>query len=464
MNILGWVKSNWIIVVCVAVMLIAPPVAWYFSSSMAKETSAQREQEAVRVYNDVRGLRTTYSIPATRPGEQGVSFSYEPNQRVTEWFRQQNQQLKAEMVKVVEEAVEFNRRGREPVVEGVLPTPPEDRTRRQTLLIEFAQAFVPDGDSVYERMLADLNAGGPVSSDAIATRLQSELDREVQRRQSQLGEGEELTIEEENEIREQLVQMRMGEYRRRAREISVYASLDVFPTEEQDSPYFPRQQASALPTVVQCFRWQWDAWLADDVLAAIRTANSDESGSLMRVEEAPVKRLLLVEADAPAFLQVQQEMTGRFGEVITPDVVQPGPDPRGAVIEPSFDAYLTGRPPSELNQLYDTRIVSVLVHVDSARLPQVIESFSRTNFMTVTSLRLSSVDLDEQLGRGYFYGDDHVVQAQFDVEALYLRQWTKQYMPPQVRTQLGLPETDPETETPPDLGTDPGTETDPGIG
>src|SRR5690606_19502723 len=102
MNIVGWMKSNWIIIVCVAVMLIAPPVAWYFSSSMAKETTAAGEQEATRLYDEVRGLRTTYTFPATRPGEQGVSFTYEPNQRVTEWLRQQNQQLKAEMDEVVD--------------------------------------------------------------------------------------------------------------------------------------------------------------------------------------------------------------------------------------------------------------------------------------------------------------------------------------------------------------------------
>lgn len=446
MSVLGWMKSNWIIVICVVIMLVAPPIAWYFSTSMAKKTSAEREAEANRLYNDVRGLRTTYAIPAASPDAERVDFTYEPNERVIEWFRQQNQQLTGAMQQVIEEAVEFNRRGREPVIEGVLPTPPEDRTRRQTLLIEFANAFVPGaGQSVYERLLAEVNAGGPAPADELAGQLRAEADREVQRRLSGSADGQ-ITLEEEEEIRQRLVQMRLSHYSRRAGQISLYADLSAFPTSAEYSPYYPHSQVAGVPDVEQCFRWQWDAWLAGDLIAALRTANSDDSGQLQPVAKAPVKRLLMVQGPPPAFLSSAEQTVLNSGERVDADV-QPGPDPATALIEPTFDADLTGRPADELNQLYNVREVAMLLHVDSARIPQVIEAFGKTNFMTVTAVSISSVDLDAELGKGYFYGDDHVVQMQVTVEALYLRQWTKQYMPPSVRVRMGLPETEPEPET-----------------
>ena len=449
MRILGWMKSNWIIVVCAAIMLIAPPVAWYFSTSMAKKTTAARQTEADQLFTEVRGLRTTYAIPSVRPGGERVEFTFEPNARVIEWFREQNEQLAGGMRQVIEEAVEFNRRGREPAFDGVLPTPPEDRTQRATLLIEFANAFVPrparPGQSVYERMLADLNAGGPAPAPQLAQMLRNEADQEYQRRQSGSPDGQ-VTLEEEEEIKARLVQMRLNHYSRRAREISLYADLSAFPRSPERSPWYPHEPVSGVPTVEQCFRWQWDAWLADDFLAAIRTANTDRSGRLLHVEEAPVKRLLKIEGPPPRFARTQEQAMARPGEPDAETSVEPGPDPAIGLIEPSFDDSLTGRMPGELNQLYDVRQAAVLLHVDSARLPQVIEAFGKTNFMTVTAVTLSGVDLDSELGQGFFYGDDHVVQAQFTIEALYLRQWTKQFMPPSIRVRLGLPETDPEPE------------------
>jgi hypothetical protein len=450
MNVLGWMKSNWIIVVCVAIMLIAPPIAWYFSTSMAKKTGAARQTEADRLFKDVRNLQTTYALPSVRPDAERVDFTFAPNERVIQWFREQNQQLTSAMQQVVQEAVEFNRRGREPVADSVLPAPPEDRTQRQTVLIEFANAFVPSsgqpGQSVYERMLADLNAGGPVSAVQVAQTLRNEADREIQRRQSGAADGQ-IAPEEEEEIRNRLVQMRLGRYRTRAREISLYADLSAFPDKPEQSPWYPHSPVSGVPPVEQCFRWQWDAWLADDLLAAIKTANSDESGRLLPVEEAPVKRLLMMRGPAPRMAPGQEQGTSRFGfgEPVN-TTVDAGPDPATGLIEPSFDAHLTGRPPDALNQLYDVRQAAVLLHVDSSRLPQVIEAFGRTNFITVTDVTVSRVDLDGELGRGFFYGNDHVVQAQLTVEILYLRQWTTQFMPPSIRASLGLPESDPEPE------------------
>lgn len=448
MNVLGWMKTNWIIVVTVAVILIVPPVSWYFSTQKAKTISAERQREAERLFGEVRNLRTTYVLPAATPGDEGVTFSYQPNSRAIQWFREQNERLSSGLQQVVQEAVEFNRRGRSPVIEGVLPTPPDDRTRRQTLLLEFAKAFVPDparpGQSVYERMLADINAGGPASRADLAQELSNIQDLEMQRRQSASPDGQ-VAPEELDEIRTKLVNQRLGQYSSRAREISVYADLTIFPKTPEQSPYYPHTPVSGPPTVKECFRWQYDAWLAQDLLAAIKTANTAD-GRLLSLEEAPVKRIRGLGAAAPAFAAAAVvPQTGRYGRAIETEPIDAGTDPTTALIESNFDRDLTGRG-AEPNQLYDVRQASILLYVDSARLPRVLDAFGETNFMTVTDVRITNLDLDAELSQGFYYGDDYVVQVQVWLEALYLREWTERFMPAPVRAALGLPEIEPETE------------------
>ena len=444
MSAISWIKSNLIIVGSTAVILIAPPISWYFSTSKAAKITAERQTEAEKLYRDLGGLRTTYSIPATTPDGESVSFAYEPNQRVIEWFRQQNQQLSSALGQVVEEAIEFNQRGRTPVIDGVFPTPPENPTRRATLLLEFANAFVPDaarpGASVYEQMLSDIRSGGPVDPTKLAEQLRNAYEMETERRRSAASDGQ-ISSEEEKEIQDKLVQQRMASYQARARQLTVYAELSAFPTDTKSAPYFPREPVAGVPALADCFRWQFDAWLAHDLLAAVATANSSPDGRLMSVEEAPVKRIRGMGGLPPMFAQApprserpiwEEEDTG-------PAPVDPGADPATQVIQPDFLNDLTGHS-SELNQLYDVRYARMLLYVDSARLPKVIEAFSKTNFMTVTGVTVTPVDMDADLLLGYFYGDDHVVQATLEIEALYLRQWTEQYMPPAVRERLGLPE------------------------
>jgi hypothetical protein len=96
--------------------------------------------------------------------------------------------------------------------------------------------------------------------------------------------------------------------------------------------------------------------------------------------------------------------------------------------------------------LYDARTAGIALIVDSERLPVVLQSFPKSNFMTVTDMSIQQVDLDKDLAQGFYYGDDYVVRLDLYVEVLYLRQWTKPYMPPGVRVALGLPEAEPQPE------------------
>jgi hypothetical protein len=130
------------------------------------------------------------------------------------------------------------------------------------------------------------------------------------------------------------------------------------------------------------------------------------------------------------------DMSG--GEAAPPPPADPTqPIPPNYVISP------TGR---YSNALYDVIHFKLTLVVDAARVPLVIQALSKNRFITVYNTNLAAVDAAAHADAGYYYGPSPVVQIEMDCEALYLRDWTKQYMPRLVRHALGIVD---ETATPP---------------
>jgi hypothetical protein len=67
----------------------------------------------------------------------------------------------------------------------------------------------------------------------------------------------------------------------------------------------------------------------------------------------------------------------------------------------------------------------------------------------VSDLDLASVDVWDHLRQGYFYGDEHVVEATFVIDSAWLNSWLLPKMPDELLVALG--------RTPPEPApTDPG--------
>ena len=60
--------------------------------------------------------------------------------------------------------------------------------------------------------------------------------------------------------------------------------------------------------------------------------------------------------------------------------------------------------------------------------------------MTVLDADIYSIDPWDLISQGYYIGTDYPVRVEMEIETLWLRSWTKAYMPPAVREQLGIPE------------------------
>ena len=91
------------------------------------------------------------------------------------------------------------------------------------------------------------------------------------------------------------------------------------------------------------------------------------------------------------------------------------------------------------NPLFDVVRFTIRLNVEAARLPAIIESFSRGRFISVVNVQSVSVeDSVIRAAQGYIYGNQPVVQVSLDCEALFLREWLVKVMPDAVQITIGL--------------------------
>ena len=158
----------------------------------------------------------------------------------------------------------------------------------------------------------------------------------------------------------------------------------------------------------------------------------DHHNHLYYVEAAPV----ISDREFDRLLEELQNIEKAHPELVTPDSpTQP--------IPPNYTISPTGR---YSNALYDVIQFKLSLVVDAARIPQVLAALSRNRFITVYNTNVTAVDAGEHQAAGYIYGPQAVVQLDLDCEALFLREWTKPFMPRVVRAFLGVQD---EQQTPP---------------
>ncbi|HRJ50375.1 MAG TPA: hypothetical protein PKU91_07570, partial [Phycisphaerales bacterium] len=213
------------------------------------------------------------------------------------------------------------------------------------------------------------------------------------------------------------------------------ATMEVFPAGGRGlGSDVPRVMPAQPPALDECFMWQFDYWVVSDVLDAIALANTDPDGRPSPVDRSVAKRLERIETSDQWVMAFAARGSDSMGESVG-TVDSGSPD---ALIEPKFSRSITGRWSGPGNAVYDVRNVAVTLVASSARLPELMDAFARTNFMTVTDLDLSEVDVWADLEQGYFYGSEHVIRAKFIVETIWLRSWTQPLMPARVRGYLGI--------------------------
>jgi HAMP domain-containing protein len=429
--VIEWVKTNVFIVVFVILMIAAPLAMFFVSSSMSQGVRSRVSQRAQKISE----LQRLEKGDITTPDGQSVQGVL--NEKFLQRYMQVANIMNDDAVEVQRAALDHNRKNRNVVMKGVFPEMPT--AKRDVLPQQFHEALA----AAYESMLAEINAGIPPTLESMRdelTRARHQFITQDLRKTT----TDELTADEQKQLSEKLSLIRMARYEEAADKIGLYVSID-----QLGVPGFDRTRQ---PSVGELFRWQWQFWITEDVLKALRKANNSDP-----VIRAPVKHVLRVSVrDLPVSAEDESSSgdPGQFGagggfgggaqgldspqgEESTAPPTGTAPNPKAPAPRDYSNSPLTGR---VTNPLYDVIHVGIDLVVEAGRLPHVMDELARYNFITVTAMELNPADPFEAAHGGYFYGIEPVTNVHLELETIWLREWTKEFMPKSIKKELGVPD------------------------
>lgn len=445
-TVIEWIKANVLtivfLVLTVASLVAMPLVARSMNVSLREEVESR-----ARTFSQLEQLEQT---SVRIPSGDGTSRTENVlvNQQLLREYERYIEQEEEDARQVYEQAVQFNRQGRDVLMPELFPEPPA--ARRDVLQPRFHERLM----EAYDELLASVNAGSPPSAEALHDDLQR---REFQVRSQVFHRSadEQLPADERRELEQQLATLRLIRYQEAAEGLTFYASRDALTIPEWDQTRMPYPME-------ELFEWQWRYWLHSDVLRALYRANDGQT--LLR---GPVKRVIRIALTDPPSVQQAGEEGDRGGRGAAGGGGRsaPGgaPSPRGpsagggggagipgrndaqqtqkrpidptAEVSRSFAQSLTGR---TTNPLYDVRYVQLDLILDSHHIPEVIDALAAENFMSVLDVSVQSADPYQAARDGFFYGDAPIARVSMTVETIWMRDWTSQFMPEATRDQLGV--------------------------
>ncbi|MFA9476831.1 hypothetical protein ACERK3_00860 [Phycisphaerales bacterium AB-hyl4] len=442
-TLMEWIKANPLTVASILVAVVSLGIIGYFTSqgrAFRSEVQARAESESREIQ---RFMRETVQIPPERPDDDsdditGVTITQGAIRQLERLYGRIDEEYR----EVFDAAVEFNRGYHRRLVDALFrddagPNVPYEARSAYRRAFERMMGS-PSGDESDPR----LGAGSPPRADQIQRYLE-QLEEQIRATYRPPGERQsELSDRERRELERELRESHLALLRERAEQINIYA---VTRLNDSEFPFHVGEwsRASDRPEPSHLWEGQVGLWLQQDIARAIARANRvDDPNS--NVLNAPVKRLLRVEV-IPGYVGLHtlggvagsgNVNRARDGSYPIPSRMTRASDGNGA-LPVNFRVGPTGR---VSNAMYDVRHVRVRAIVDDQQLPDLFNALGAVNFMTVLHTTIRDVDEYEALREGFVYGSGNVVEAEMIIEAILLREWTKQMMPQPVRQYLGIDE------------------------
>ena len=449
-KVMDVVKKNLVSIICAVVVLIAIAATFWPISGMFSDLQA-KAQGRTGTYNQLKELANKerhLPVVALKGETTGGRLDVFPTPAVIEKGQKIKDDIAAEAKAVFTEAVKINQGDKKPLVPEALPQPPPGQRGTQAL-VNFQRAYTQEMDytnadpNVRNKSMPMRELRGKMGIAPTPEAIKAEQDR-----RAKIIKVNDLQVDEkgrprnEAQVNKKITDVTAsvpGEMQRAVAEsCNVYLDPGALTVIERMVP------TGRPPTPPDVFSAQMNYWLQQDVLRAIAEANDGAPD----VTRSAVKRIMKVG------LPTQQQIFTML-RTAAPGQGQPSPDDPSAQqtqapsdptqpIPPNYALSPTGR---YSNALYDVIQFKLSLVVDAARVPQVLAVLSRNRFITVYNSNVTAVNAVDHQAAGYIYGAQPVVQLDLDCEALFLREWTKQFMPPVVRRFLGVQ--DETQQTPP---------------
>ncbi|MEC8353938.1 MAG: hypothetical protein VX001_00105 [Planctomycetota bacterium] len=429
-------------------------VVW---ASGEREKVESTLSERAKVVNQLDGFHRG-SLDVSIAGSNIVSGSGVPTSKLIEEVNAQVERSNAYAEAFVADAESFHLRGRKPFNTELFPEPPS--SKREVI----PETFHGQMASAYAQLESKVAAVKPLGEEELVEKLRA-------RRRMYLGGLDEIPEENLDDYRVAMSEQRVSSLRDRAMEGGVYldaAALDFAPYEQTKSY-----------ALGELYLWQWDYWIREDILQALTTNNRPEG-----VFENPVKHIRRIAPEPIASLEGGSGQPGPGGMGMGGGApggsgTAGGPNSLDQQITKDLSYSLTGR---QSNGVWDVRPVDILMVVETARLPEVIDELTRKNFFTVLDVSLTPVDSFAALAEGCYYGSAPVSDVALRLETVWFRSLhhdkskvtsagstdgfdagsggqVSWWMPADLRKALGIPVADPMGDQGMDGGmTGPGSE------
>lgn len=397
---LDWVKSHYIVAALLGLAILAVPAAVYFSGDWSDKIQKAAQEEVSKLATGVKSTSITYKTNEM-PGQPAIEYPGPPNQELINHVAALRAAQAKEAAEVVTRAIEVNKANRPLLVEGLFPSPPpQDETIKRR---DFARAFFGEG---LQQLLKKHRASGPRNPAELAVDL-----ADAARKLAQVDNVSQLTQDQLALISAQLWAARVSAYKAQARNTGIFADMSTFRL----------PQATEEPTLREAFDYQQQFWIFDEIFSIAGTANLNTSGG---VPGAVVKRIISIDVEPMRI------------PAAASDAASGGTAPAGDPSAPDFRASITGRVGG--NSLYDIRYANAEMIVSAPRFATFLNAVGRNRFVSIVGLSIEKVDVLEDLKAGYYYGDELVVRAKVRFETVWLRDWLKDILPPELASAFGV--------------------------
>jgi len=296
---LPFLKSHWIILVCLIVPIGTVAAGWIFSSKWNASIKSEMEESVSKDLRAIKGITLQFEIPQLDPQAEPIRFSMAPNRATVNLAGEMLQSNIEQSKQIRRLALEHNQKSRELLIDG--PTPqdklfpaPSNNASRLRKLSQIRTAW----PQAHIDLLDSVQAGAAIDPQAVTDELTRFREQEIARF---LGDRVEQTLSEDEQaaIDLRVSERRVELSRSRAAELAFYADPSVF------EGVHSVEEADSVGQVTLPIAWEWQHryWTHEEVIRAIRAANSDPaSGLYLPVYQAPVKRVLSVSAEPWDFI------------------------------------------------------------------------------------------------------------------------------------------------------------------